>query len=261
MEKEGGDMARKTLILLLVVALFGWAGNAMALSITIDDHYIGAAPTSSSYYGKDIIGDYNKFEISKAVVTKSDTQLTVDVYTTYLYDDIGYLGTALGDLFLSSDLYTPWNPSRDDQESNGEDWEYALVLDDHSPDIDSVTSGNITLYDVSGGSIVLSSVSNSNYIYRAGQEVQFQAGSGQQALGTGTWEILGLGTTDDTDDYLRFQIDLTGFGGDELYALHYAPTCANDVIEGSIPDATTLLLLGSAMLIGALFIRRRRYQL
>ena len=51
----------------------------------------------------------------------------------------------------------------------------------------------------------------------------------------------------DTDDYIRFEIDLsdTGLANSSNLALHWGMTCGNDTIEGeySVPEPAILGLL------------------
>jgi len=220
------------------------SGNLLAF--TIDDNYIGADPTSSSYDGLDRIGDIDLFEVyGMNVSIDSGNKMVVSINSSY-FDNIGAYGTYLGELFISTDGYNPVTPSSQDYHSNGEDWEYAFVLDSHSANF-----GSGTLYDTNGdGSIVLSSAP-SGYIYREGQEVQYNPGT-QTGLGDGTYNISG--------DWLTFYIPwLDSWNEVEVFGFHWAMTCANDVIEGSapVPEPATMLLLGIG-LIGIGGVSRRK---
>jgi hypothetical protein len=103
----------------------------------------------------------------------------------------------LGDLFISTNGYNPTTPSETDSASNGENWEYAFVIDYY----DNTKSGSASLYTTEPGKIVHSTdvTDNLSYIYRADQEVQYNPG-GQQEGFQGTWQI------NDTSDWLTFYI-------------------------------------------------------
>lgn len=218
------------------------AVQAQATPIIIQDNYIGGTPTNTSWNGKDIVGAAEYFDISKMEVSfiSSDTMI-IDVYSRY-FNNIGKYNTQLGDLFISTNGY----------QGDNEQWEYALKLDTYLPNITRTTSGNISLYNIQTANI---RQSFSPYIFRAGQEVQYNP-NGQSSLATGSWELLKLGGSD-TDDYLQFAITYD-FGNISNYGFHWTMTCGNDVIEGAapVPEPATLLIFGSG-LIGLGCILRR----
>lgn len=220
------------------------AAQAQATPIDIQDTYIGGTPTNTQWNGADIIGDAWYFDINKMEVSfiSSDTMI-VDVYSRY-FNNIGKYNTQLGDLFISTNGY----------QGDNEQWEYALKLDTYLPNINTTTSGNISLYNVQTANIIQSNAPTGS-VFRAGQEVQYWA-NGQTSLATGSWELFNLGGND-TDDYLRFAITYD-FGNVFTYGLHWTMTCGNDVIEGAapVPEPATILLFGTG-LIGLGSILRR----
>ena len=212
--------------------------------VTIKDHYVGGFPTSSRYWGKDVVGDRKYFDVSKMVVDYNSAtgMLSVDVSGNY-FKHVGKLGTQMGDLFISSDGWNPnsmhGNYKSDSYYTGGEDWEYALVLDDHLG-----SSGSLGLYEIDDSNIVLSEDMVSGE-FRKNQEVQVKNLT-DSALSLGSWAING--------DVLHMEIDTGGaFSGAEELGLHWGMTCGNDIIEGgvgvnAVPEPATMSLLG----IGAL---------
>jgi hypothetical protein len=195
-------------------------------------------------------------------VTFNAHGMYVDIYTRYL-DNIGQYQTALGDLFISTD---GWNPAgtapryeEDNFYSGGECWEYALVMDSHSPNPgQSELSGIVSLYAVSENKNIVLSSAPSGYVYRYGQEVQYKATDIDTVLATGEWSIGNWGAPD-ADDFLRFVIDYDF--GDKL-GFHWTMTCGNDVIEGAapVPEPATMLLLGTGLVCFAGFGRKRFFK-
>lgn len=236
------------------------ANNASAVPVVINDGFIGGTPTNAGWYGQDVIGDPDKFDIDRLEVEVIGAILHVDVYSTY-FDNVGSEGTQMGDLFISTNGWHPYGaaPYNDDDASVGETWEYALVMSNHTAALGD--NGDASLYQLSnGGSIIKSDdyFGGSGYIYRGNQEVQFNPLQ-TQAVGTGTWALTDLvGGT----DKLSYSIALNDLGliTAEGLGFHWAFTCGNDVIEGryeiaTVPEPTSILLVGAG-LAGAL--RRRR---
>ena len=208
------------------------AAGLFASPITITDNYIGGSPTHPAYNGFDVIGAPAYFDIDRMEVGFSGNQMTVNIFSSY-FDNVGLYSTALGDLFISTNGYDPVTPG-------GEIWEYAVSLDDHLG-----TSGSTNIYAVNNASTILSSAPP-GYIYRAGQEVQYN-GSGQNPLDLGTWFI------SNTKDYLSITIlMLDDWSTVPAFGFHWAMTCGNDVIEGSapspVPEPATILLYGSGLI-------------
>ncbi len=243
---------------------------------TIDDKYYGGTPTDNK--SRDLIGDKNYYDISGMDVSFSGKTMTVDVFSTF-FSQLGSKKiwsdrTKLGDLFVST---TGWNPkgnsvnhySPDKYGNTGTNWNYAVVLDNHVPSVkgDTTRSGNVSLYALTDGNVILSSAPN-GATYRKGQMVQFAPGKNVQPLATGTWEISDMGGT--AYDKLSFVFDSTILYantpiGTNDWGLHWAATCANDVIEGKtpipsapVPEPSTIVLTAMGLLGTGYYLRKRR---
>jgi hypothetical protein len=217
------------------------ASTAGASVVKIADNYIGGGPTSSSYYGRDVIGENSLFNIDYMTVDLQPGLLVVDIHSSY-FDNIGAFDTQMGDLFVSNNGWHPYGsaPYKDDYAATGgESWEYAVDL--------TQNGGNkvAKLYNTSDGTTSLSYADPTRYIYRAGQETTFQPNGGATALDTGTWSIQldPLGQ----DHVLHVSVPVPMEFTSDYLGFHWAMTCGNDVIEGGIapvPEVTTLLLMG-----------------
>jgi hypothetical protein len=235
---------------------------------TIMDSYIGA---NDHGYG-DVIGNVNNFQINYMDATLEGTILTVSVNTTFagkggdgLFSSLtaGATGIGYGDLFLSS----AWTPNGDgsqnyinDDASNGTVWTYGYSLDDRW--MSEASAGTGALYSLGStdndADIQMADDFLTGGYFRNGQEVAVDRTSpGATALSTtGSWSITG--------NSVDFVIDLAGtdlLNGSEI-ALRWEFTCANDVIEGSIPVSAVpvpaaVWLFGSG-LIGLAAVGRRR---
>ena len=243
-----------------VVSLMLFASQAAAITTTINDGYWGATETDRATNGaRDVVGTFSAFNIDKAVVSVTPSLLTIDIYTNFdpTRRNTGdwTTGTDLdidhGDLFLSTDGWNPFGtgPYSSDDSSNGEDWELALVMDDHEGEVgDSGTAG---LYAVGG-------ILETDYPqhFREGQETQVDVQESKY-IGAGRWQYL----ANDPYAILRYTIAWTTVAplmdGYEL-GIHWTMTCGNDVIEGgaAVPEPGTMALLGMGLL-GAVPLRRK----
>lgn len=252
------------------VSIILTSGSAFAAPFIIHDNYIGGGVTDQSWYGADVVGDPKHFDISHMSVDLNGSLLTVDIFSTY-FKNVGMLNTVLGDLFISTDGWSPYGdgPYLDDTAFNGEKWELALTLDNHGGTIGTYTeeqdfrgeSGVATLYEVIEENILMTNVIDNEF--RADQVSQYD-GSSQSALAQGSWSINGILGSD--YDQLTFVINLAGLnlvsgadlgfswnmtcGNDiiqGLYSLPFDQTAFTPVTQGNIPEPSSILLLGLAL--------------
>jgi hypothetical protein len=186
--------------------------------------------------------------------------VTVSIATNYT--EARGLGTEYGDLFISTDGWTPHgdSPYMEDIISTGENWEYVF---DTSAFITGTNQNPI--YDTTTGTFITSDDVHADgpgimpFHYRHDQEVQFAAGDPDNFSGTGYFynEVEGFLT-------YAFNLDDLGLSADEAQDLgfRWSMTCANDIIEGGVhwepvPEPGTMLLFGMG-LIGLCAVGRKK---
>ncbi len=246
-------MKRYLLPALCLLLLMLSGSNLLAEPITITDQYVGAA----DHNWGDVVGAASVFDISKMTVDFSGGTLKVDVYTNYV-KHIGESYTSLGDLFISTDGWTPYGtaPYKYDDASNGEGWEYALVLNTHLPS-NGVNSGAVYLYKIDGNGHTVLSSGPSGWTWRNNQEVQYV---GSDSIAMGTWSI----DKSPNNSYLEFILpNYASFLPSSMeYGFKWGMTCANDTIEGSAPlpnpEPGSLILMGTGIAALAFAFRRKK---
>ena len=277
--------------LLASVATIGVQSYARAATATLTDNYYGGV---NSYNNADVIGT-SVFDTTSATVNLTTTNLTVTINTNFAgapgtpQAD----GTTYGSLFIGSSA--TWNsdhasqsaPYANDQYTPGE-WTYAVVANGTAngsadglyaitgaetahnyagsgvTDYYTTSSGNVVMSNVNNNPISANNPGNPGFYFRQGQAVGFSpTGS---ALYSGS-----LGVADGTSVTYSLNIDAALY--DALrngFALSWAMTCANDVIQGVLdfpggnagPPAPTPLPAGLSLFAGGLgllgFVGSRR---
>lgn len=244
----------------------------------INDSYIGGTYTNTyARNNGDVIStkdQYINYNIEAMTVNINDTgkvEITINTGYSTAGRDGTFDGTNYGDLFISTDGWTPYgNPNdkyKTDNFNNGTSWEY--VFDTSVSNVYKVSQGKILLSDdptftnranwVNGTNVPGQLYSGSNGIndsryswYRHGQEIWFD-NTGVTETGDGIFSDIysGIG------GFITYSFDLSSLGitPEQGYNLgfHWAMTCGNDVIEGglsksAVPEPGTLVLLGLGIL-------------
>ncbi len=244
----------------LSIALSGTVNSAEAVPVTINDHYIGAQPTSAGWIGADIIGNISTFDIHSMTVEVVNQHLSLSIKSSY-FDNVGLGGTTFGDVFVSSNGWSPFGtaPYTEDSASNGESWEYALVFNNHGENLANSqagsmigASGTVSLMAITDPAQI--QLSRANGDFRRNQEVDFVNTNGANALSQGSWSIV---AGESGYSYLNLSIS---FGEVQALALanklgfHFGFSCGNDVIEGEysrstgeVPEPASMILLLSGL--------------
>jgi hypothetical protein len=231
---------------------------AFANPVTLIDNYFGGTNT---YNGADSIGN-GIFNISSAEIQRigpGGNALQVVINTGFAGFAGTDAGTGYGALFITPGA-NAWHPTGvapypTDTYQTGE-WKYALTI----PTVPTTSSGTGGLYLTGGGdlnvatpngTIVSSNVfgdaitypnlGNNGWYFRQDQAVQFAPGS-VDPIASDSWSI-GPGT-------ITFQVTDNHLPGDD-FALAWAITCGNDVIQGQVtgvpePSTWAMMLLGFA---------------
>jgi hypothetical protein len=242
-------------------------GSAQAITL-IDNYWGGIDPLNAA--SQDVIGPMTDYDTTKVTVNRigpGGNTLEFVFYTraagkagTDPGTDIGY-----GALFLNP-IWSPTGagPNYPTDVYQPGDWQWAFTI----PQLPGAgnTNGTGNLYLTSLGTIVMSNINGnfvsptgnlgpSNLAFREDQPVQFTPGAGQVALASGTWIASATNRT------ITFDIvdnNLLGMN----FALSWAMTCANDVIQGvvsGVPEPSTWIM----MIVGFGFIgiamRRRKW--
>jgi hypothetical protein len=289
----------------LVRALFGGVAVGWFISVsafpasagpyTLADNYNGGIVTYGDMTGDTIEdpGTHN-FEITSAIISRSgignDTlNITINTNFAGVPGTAAADGTGYGSLFLTPGTWT----SHDTYSPN--QWQYA-VLTTQNPGPGSIGTTTTGLYAIGGdatanpygpnpavpvsyttdnGKIFMSNVNGDPvtypysgsppYYFRQGQAVQYVPGQNQATVaGTAaTWAVNAALHT------ITYTIVDNGLFGDS-FALAWAMTCANDVIQGQVsltegegiqssptPLPAGFLLMGSVLGGGGLVARWR----
>lgn len=272
------------------------ASTCNAGAFTLNDDYSGGYSTYGSKTGDTIEdpGTHN-FEISSAVITRSgpgyDT-LNITINTNFAgVPGTGPAdGTGYGSLFLTKGTWNPnaTEPGYTSDQYTPNEWQYAVTIP-QVPNTNSGTSGLYAIgtvtntnnygpnnsvvqsYTTQYGTVVMSNVNgdpvtypggaNPNYYFRQGQAVQYDPTTSAVPGTSATWSV------DAALHTITYSIvDNVLFGNS--FALAWAMTCANDVIQGQVflshtnqgdftPIPAAVLLMGSVLGAGG-FIGRWR---
>ena len=240
---------------LAAVLVLGLLSAANASALVIEDNYTGGYdPIVFPTYGvsRDVIGSKSVYQVYSMDVTTAGSIMSVTINTDFIASNpLNTGGFQAGDLFISSDGWTPYGTGKYDEDDhfNGTTWEYAF----------DTSAGNlVAINDESDFDLV-----EAGECCRIGQEVLVNGGtdtgaaisfSGPVASNSGIW---------DYEYTYSFDYTVLGLGPDDVIGLHWAETCGNDVIEGqyqipsfSVPEPGTAFLLLSGM-IALVFTRRR----
>ena len=229
--------------------------------VLLVDNYWGG---NDHGYGDSIGGGV--FNISSALISRVGPSNTLHVVINTDYAGAGGTeGTGYGALFITRGV-NAWNPTGSDPHHVTDvyrpgQWQYAFTM----PELTNAQSGNGGLYKTIDGAVQMAGLDASHvgWTFRDGQAVQFNPTNPAISVASGTWAI-GVGT-------ITFDIADNGFLGSD-FALSWAMTCANDVIQGQVngvamqlgpqvaavpePSTWAMMILGFAG-VGFMAYRRR----
>ncbi|MFH0910740.1 MAG: PEP-CTERM sorting domain-containing protein [Planctomycetota bacterium] len=247
------------LVSLVFLACLVMGFPAQASPIVIEDDYWGGEPSVNKTPNEDFFHGA-AYDIQRMIVnyTVSTGSLVVDVVSNY-FRNIGLNNTEMGDLFISSDGWNPYGaapyPEDSDHAHVGEDWEYALMLDNHLS-----SAGALSLLQIDDKHIATTQElyrGTQNELYRKFQEAQVK-NAPDPVLALGTWVV--------NDNVLHMEIP-TGaiFAGVPELGLHWTQSLGYDVIEGraglsAVPEPTSWILLTLGVLgLYGYGIKKKRY--
>jgi hypothetical protein len=264
----------KKISIFILLSVFWCTGVVQASTWetwTIQDNYVGGtildttpnnwSQTGSNGIDGDVIATWNdidSFDIDwmEVKINKNNGKVNVNIQTEY---NDGHLNTTYGDLFVSTDGWSPSGlaPYDTDTYTTGERWEY--VLDTDSISTQGKGRGKGSIYSINDGTILTSNdvMSGNPNQYRNDQEVLYVPGSNDNYSGDFTFKLFSNNGNGNTDSFIQYAFDLSSlFGNDWTWekgldlGFHWTMTCANDVMEGGIsnsaavPEPGTMLLLG-----------------
>ena len=246
--------------LLVATALLYTSLPARSDVLLVDNYWGG----DDHGYGDSIGGGV--FNVSSASISRVGPSNTLHVVINTAYAGAGGTeGTGYGALFITPGV-NAWNPTGSDPHHVTDvyrpgQWQYAFTM----PELPAAQSGSGALYRTVDGVVQMAALdaSHAGWTFRDGQAVQFNPANPATSIASGTWAIAS-GT-------ITFDIADNGFLGTD-FALAWAMTCANDVIQGQVngvamqlgpqvaavpePSTWAMMILGFAG-VGLMAYRRR----
>jgi len=259
-------------LLLGSAAAVGLASSAYSFTIT-DDPSVHGTITQTIYYGgtniynnpNDIIGDSPPFSIFGAVISRSGTNnntLNIIINTNFA----GAPGTGpadqtvYGSLFLARGFWTPSAPgtnnSSDNYVTGNKQWSYAVTnptgVTGNANPVGLYAIGTVgaatnypssttpQYYSTADGRVYMSYLwgngdptsgsanpvnPNNGFTFRSGQAVQY--------IPTDPTAVFRSATFTTGTNYVAYSIVDNGLFGDN-FALSWAMTCGNDIIQGQV---------------------------
>ena len=240
-----------------------------ARGATLTDVYSGGYNSYNS--PSDVIGT-NTFNTTDAVVTRSGPgnstlNVTINTYYAGAPGTSAAEGTGYGSLFFSTTGWAPTglvgsSPNLYPQDKyTANQWNYVFTVP-QNPGSGSIGSTPGALYAIGGnatavpygptpsvaqsyktdnGSIIMSNVNgdpvtapganNPGFYFREGQAVQYTPDDASKTAALGSWSV--AATVGSVEGSITFSILDNGLLGNS-FALAWAMTCANDVIQGPI---------------------------